>query len=358
MSKNKNIRLLDTFAGIGGFHLGVKQACEQLNIKFKCVGAIEFNKQSQETYRNNFPNTPLLGLDVGGDITKMDLSQLPKHNILCGGFPCQPFSQARHNRDTSAGIHATKTDNRAELFTYICAVLKSHKPKYVFLENVPGILKEQYDDGVMVIDRIMSEIKTCGYDARYFIVDASNCDAPQVRKRVMIVGKLKKLHDINTEFTTTQYKCMRDILEKTIDNKYLLKNLWQDIPNHRLPGNRYDAILKAYCSKKWTKPTQKQRKVVTSARVEGDTPSGHSRQRDRVFNSLGFSPTLTCSTPISISIDKNQTMRQLTPREYARIQCFPNTFKIPIKDGVAYKQFGNAVCVNMVQKVAEELLCR
>jgi site-specific DNA-cytosine methylase len=123
-----------------------------------------------------------------------------------------------------------------------------------------------------------------------------------------------------------------------------------------LPGNRYDAILKAYNSNKWKKPNEPIHKVITSARVEGDTPSGCSRQRDRVFNSLGLSPTLVSTTAISISIDESKTLRQLTPREYARIQCFPDSFKIVVKDSYAYAQFGNAVCSNMIKSVAKAIL--
>lgn len=357
--QRKNLRMLDAFAGIGGFHLGVQEACDTLGITMTCVGAIEFDKQAQTTYNNNFPDTPLLGTGVGGDITQMDLSTLPQHDLLCGGFPCQPFSRARHNRSEAAGIHAAQKDDRIDLFTYLCQIIAIHQPRYVFFENVPGILKETYDDGTKVIDKILAAITRQGYDVKHFVVDAKDCGAPQVRKRVIILGTLGERHVLqkfNTSFSIKDYKCIRDILESNVDAKYLLKDLWNDIPNHRLPGSRYDAILKAYSSHKWTKPTQKQRKVVTSARVEGDTPSGYSRQRDRVFNSLGLSPTLTCSTPLSISIDKDNVLRQLTPREYARIQCFPNTFKIPLKDSVGYKQFGNAVCVDMVNQITQRLV--
>ena len=345
----KKIKMLDCFAGIGGFHIGIEEACKELGIEFECVGAIEFNKHSRETYSANFPTTPLLGLDVNSDITKIDLATLPKHNLLVGGFPCQAFSRARHNRKESAGTHATEHDDRVDLFYYLCQILSIHKPKYFIFENVPDLLKETYPDGTKVIDNIIKEINKCGYNVWYKVLNTKDFGSPQVRERLIFVGSERL--DFIENFYDKNCRCLQDILEDNVDSKYLLDNLWKNIKNHVLPGSRYDAILKAYNSDKWKKPTVPINKVVTSARVEGDTPSGNSRQRDRVFNSLGLSPTLISSTAISISIDKKKILRQLTPREYARIQCFPDTFKILVKDSYAYAQFGNAVCPNMIKGV-------
>lgn len=357
----KKIKLLDVFAGIGGFHIGVEQACQELGIEFECVGAIEFDKNAQQTYTNNFPNTSLLGMDVKGDITKMDLSKLPKHNLLCGGFPCQPFSRARHNRASSAGIHADEYDNRVDLFSYLCKILSIHKPTYFMFENVADLLKEVYDNGKTVIENIVKEIKKSGYDVQYMVLNTKDFGSPQVRKRLILVGKLKDntIFTFKENFTTKKIKYIDDILEDKVDDKYLLEKLWKKIKNHKLPGNRYEAICKNYNSDKQKnkRPTSKIDKVSLSAHIIGDTPSGHSRQTDRIYNSLGLSPTLICTGVTNICIDKDNILRRLTPREYARIQCFPNSFIIPSKDNTAYKQFGNAICPSMVREVIKELLC-
>jgi len=371
------IRLLDAFAGIGGFHLGVEKACEQLGVDFKCVGAIEFKKTSRQTYKDNFGDDIDLFEKYAGDITKIPMSEIPDHDVLTGGFPCQPFSRARHNRASSAGLHADQQDDRTSLFEYLCQILTAKNPKMFIFENVSGLLREKTSDGELMINKIIGHIKASGddgYHVQMHVLSSHKFGAPQKRERVFFIGWRKDLDDtfrgpkpekkpkrtanrkIQIPAGTHTPRCVGDILESDVPEKYFLHNLWSGIKNHKLPGNRYDAIRVAYHGGKWPKPTDKQNKVVTSARVEGDTPSGCSRQRDRVFNSLGLSPTLTCSTPISISIDSEDILRQLTPREYARLQTFPDSFIIPDKDGVAYGQFGNAVCVVVVEKIAHAML--
>jgi DNA (cytosine-5)-methyltransferase 1 len=369
----KKIRMLDAFAGIGGFHLGIEQACKELGIDFECVGAIEFDKNARETYKRNFPTTPLLGLEVGGDITKIDLSNLPEHDILCGGFPCQPFSVSRKNRESTTGVNAVKKDMRVDLYKYLCTILTIQQPKMFIFENVPGLLKEKIDtQNTKFIDNIIRDIEKCGYGVTYQILNAKDFGSPQNRPRVYFIGYRNNIKNTIkfTEFDSTiTKKYLIDILENNVDNYYYLENLWKNIKNHKLTqfNNRYDAILSAYKSGKWSEPQTKEHNIVQTARVENDTPSDFSRQRDRVYSALGLSPVLLCTSAISISI--NGKLRQLTPREYARIQGFPDTFKfpdfpnsksnknLPIKGlGYLYKQFGNAVCVNVVKNVAKSLI--
>lgn len=364
----KKVKLLDTFAGIGGFHLGVKQACEELGIDFECVGAIEFDKHAQETYRNNFPNTPLLGQEVGGDITKIDLTKLPEHNLLCGGFPCQPFSQARKNKEKTVGLNAECGDDRAYLYSYLCKILKIKQPEMFIFENVPGLLKEKKNnETTLFIENIVNDIKQCGYSVQYKVLNSKDYSAPQNRERVYFVGyrndiSLNKPLILDHIPKSLNPKFIIDILEdeKNIDKKYYLENLWTK--NNKIqqnnPGTKYEAILKSYNNSKKPHPTTTQHKVVQTAVILNDTPSNVSRQGERVYSCFGLSPTLTCTIRTNISLDdKNPViMRQLTPRECARIQCFPDSFKLPIKDGNSYKQFGNAVCVNVINQLGQYLL--
>lgn len=135
--KFKKIRLLDAFAGIGGFHLGVKQACDELKIGFECIGAIEIDKNARKTYNDNFPDVPLYE-----DITKINIGDLPDFDILTGGFPCQPFSVARKNNEDKSGLNATNGDDRAYLYQYLCKILTIKQPSMFIFENVPGLLKK------------------------------------------------------------------------------------------------------------------------------------------------------------------------------------------------------------------------
>jgi DNA (cytosine-5)-methyltransferase 1 len=155
----KKITLMDAFAGIGGFHYGVENACEQLGLEFECVAAIEFDASAREVYYRNFPSTPIYN-----DITKLDVAKLPDHNLLTAGFPCQPFSLAglAHTQNNNV-----VTDVRGELYRYLIEILLVKKPDRFIFENVENILRSKNSDGRLVVDLIREDIEAAGYGFRW-----------------------------------------------------------------------------------------------------------------------------------------------------------------------------------------------
>lgn len=196
MEKQK-YTFIDLFAGLGGFHL----ALEQLGCQ--CVFASELKSDLQQLYKNNFPTTP-----VYGDITK-HLNDIPPHDILCGGFPCQPFSQAGKRQ----GFNDEK--DRGNLFYYICQIIEQHKPKYILLENVSNL---RGHDGGNTWSVISSELDRQGYYVKDSILSPHEFGIPQHRKRIYIACKRKDLGSFDYfDFPTCDKKMKCDI--KTILNE-------------------------------------------------------------------------------------------------------------------------------------------
>jgi DNA (cytosine-5)-methyltransferase 1 len=186
----KKITFIDLFAGIGGFHVALH------NLGAKCVFASEWDDDARKTYFENF-NTisphlfyekPDLSL-FSGDITKVDVKKIPDHDLLCGGFPCQPFSQA--------GFKKGFEDTRGTLFFNIAEIIKFKKPKAFFLENVKGLLKHDNGKTFEVIKNVLNEL---GYSFHYKIVKASDFNLPQHRPRIFMVGFRKDINDKKFSF--------------------------------------------------------------------------------------------------------------------------------------------------------------
>lgn len=173
-TNNKTYTFIDLFAGLGGFHLALQQ------LGCKCVFASELRADLRKLYALNFPGTPIYG-----DITQIKPEQIPPHDIICGGFPCQPFSQAGKRQ----GFNDEK--KRGNLFAYICDIIEYHKPKYVFLENVANLKGHDKGDTWKVIyNKLYNEL---GYDVKEAILSPHQFDTPQHRKRIYIVGVRKDL---------------------------------------------------------------------------------------------------------------------------------------------------------------------
>lgn len=174
---NKEYTFIDLFAGLGGFHLALQQ------LGCKCVFASELKEDLRKLYQLNFPE-----LDeeyLKGDITLVDVNDIPSHDILCGGFPCQPFSQAGKRQ----GFNDEK--DRGNLFTYICDIIEYHRPKYVFLENVANL--KGHDEGntwKVIYTKLHDEL---GYEVKEAILSPHQFESPQHRKRIYIVGARKDL---------------------------------------------------------------------------------------------------------------------------------------------------------------------
>ena len=310
-AKKESFTFIDLFAGIGG----LRQAFDSSGCK--CVFSSEWNKFSQQTYEANFGEVP------EGDITKIDEKVIPNHDILVGGFPCQPFSIAGVSAKNFLGReHGFKDATQGTLFFDICRIIKAKQPKAFLLENVKNLKSHDKGNTFKVIIKALEE--ELGYDIHYKVIDASPV-VPQHRERIFIVG-----FKTPTQFEFPELKGKRpklaDVLEKNVDEKYTLKDgTWNALQRHKAKhkakGNGFGFNL----------ADENGIAKTLSARYYKD------------------------GAEILIP-QKGKNPRRLTPRECARIMGFKESFKIPVSDNQAYRQFGNAVVVPVVKQVAKAMV--
>lgn len=304
---------IDLFAGIGGMRLGFEGAGGH------CVYSSEWNKYSQQTYFANFGEQP------EGDITQVTAADIPDHDILVAGFPCQPFSIAGVSKKNSLGRATGFADKtQGTLFFDVCRILKVKRPKAFLLENVKNLCSHDRGRTFKVILESLDEL---GYSVYYAVLDGQNY-VPQHRERIIIVGfdTYRYGDDIEFEFDLTPSipkPIMRDILEPEVADKYTLSDkLW--------------AYLQNYAAK---------HKAAGNGFGYGIAPlDGISRTMSARYYKDG--------SEILIAQD-GKNPRRLTPRECARLQGFPENFKIPVSDTQAYRQFGNSVVVPLIENVAK-----
>ena len=304
---------IDLFAGIGGFRLALeKNGC-------KCVFSSEWDKQAQVTYKENFKELPK------GDITKIYESDIPKHNILCAGFPCQAFSISGRQRGFK--------DTRGTLFFDIARIAKYHQPEVLFLENVKNLTKHYNGNTLKIILRILDEIGYCPY---YEVLTASNYGVPQARERIYIVAFRKDLGVRYFNFPRPTYKeiYLKDVLED--DNK----------------TNKY--IIDRKDIKFWKKDDSLSLKPIQIGQIN------NGGQGERIYSINGHAITLSANGGGAAAKTGaylvNGKVRKLSPRECARVQGYPEWFKIPVSDSQAYKQFGNSVAVPVVDAIFKRIL--
>jgi DNA (cytosine-5)-methyltransferase 1 len=349
----KKIKIIDAFAGVGGFRIAVKNALKSLKTDYEFVASIEKDKHCRQTYNENFK------CEILDDITKIDAKDYPAHDLLVGGFPCQSFSVAGNLHRKNKGKVDFKDDPRSELIYYVINILKVKKPKYFVLENVKGLLKAMNPDGSYFIDSILDEIKKLGYDVKYKLLDSSDYGIAQKRERVIFVGALNKSLD-KFKFPKPQkkFKVVKDILDKTINKKHLLTEEWKtytlnmDHGKHKVGTSRLKYMKFIYPKESRKKDTKREKRLILDCEICNDTPNGRSRQRDRLYSPYGLSPTLTCTSMPAFSCEDG--WRKLSPREAFRLQGFPESFKIHPNNNQAYKQAGNTVPVNMLEAVVKE----
>lgn len=291
----KNLKFIDLFAGIGGFHIALK------SLGMECVFTSEIDKFARKTYLANFKDKYLDHQDLfAGDIWKVDYKKIPDFDILCGGFPCQPFSQAGHKK----GFKDNKDGN---LFFSIEQILKIKKPKAFFLENVRHL--KNHDNG-NTFKIIYSTLQKLGYSFDYKIIKASEFGLPQHRPRIYMVG-----------FYKPYIKDMYKELAFTFPREIPLKKAMSDIFKGR--------VTKALNSKE-------ERKVGFTLRVGG----GRSPINDR-RNWDGY-------------IVNNKVVR-IDSKKGLEMMGFPKSFKMPVTENQAMKQLGNSVAVNVVKAVGKEI---
>jgi DNA (cytosine-5)-methyltransferase 1 len=309
MKTNRKIKIIDLFAGIGGIRLGFEKASKN---NIECVFTSEWNKFSAQTYLENFND-----FSIHGDITQINENLIPEHDILLAGFPCQPFSQA--------GLKKGFSDTRGTLFFDIERILIDKKPQAFLLENVKQL--KGHDKG-KTLATIIEHLKVIGYqNIQYQVLKAKEFGLPQNRERIYIVGFLD--NSIKFEFPKPTYEPIKvgNILEKKVDKKYTISDkLWEG---------------------------HQRRKIANKENGKG-FGFGIVNENSEYTNTISARYYKDGSEILVAQNGKNP--RKLTPREAARLQGFPDTFKIPVSDNQAYQQFGNSVPVKVVEKVAEQML--
>ena len=318
-SQNHNgYTFIDLFAGIGGMRLAFESAGG------RCVYSNEWNKYSQQTYYANF------GVQPDGDITKVQAEDIPDHDILVAGFPCQPFSIAGVSKKNSLG-RATGFEDKTQgtLFFDVCRILKAKRPKAFMLENVKNLCSHDKGRTFQIIQESLQELN---YEVFFQVIDGKGY-VPQHRERIVIVGFDKERYGKNVAFSfdlhpLEKQPVVRDILEKGVSEKYTLSDkLWVYLQNyaakHREAGNGFGYGI---------------------APLDGVTRTISARYykdgSEILIEQIGKNP------------------RRLTPRECARLQGFPDSFKIPVSDTQAYRQFGNSVVVPLMTDVAKLIVAK
>lgn len=300
----KQFKFIDLFAGIGGLRIPFDE------LGGECVFSSEIDKYSQQTYEANFNHLP------SGDITKIDEKDIPSHDLLLGGFPCQAFS--------NAGLRKGFEDTRGTLFFDIARILNYHKPKVFLLENVKGLLNH---DNKKTYTTIIKTLKSLGYEIFAKVLNSKDFGLPQSRQRIFIVGIMGAA--INSfDFPEPPYEktCLGDILENNPDQKFTISD------------------------KIWG--SHKKRKI--KAREKGNGFGYSLFNKDSIYTNTISARYYKDGSEILIE-QSNKNPRMLTPSEASQLQGFPLDFNIPVSNGQAYKQFGNAVSVNVVRALAGEI---
>lgn len=323
-------RSIDLFAGIGGIRLGFDDAFKN---NIKTVFVSEWDKYAQKTYRANFADN----FDIAGDITKIEASHIPAFDICLAGFPCQAFSLAGKHmgfEDDYKGIC------RGTLFQDVVRICEYHKPKVIFCENVKGLTIHDKGRTFKVITKAFEQI---GYTVFHKILNSKDFGVPQNRERIYIVCFRNDIcvSQFNFPKGNGLKACIRDIMEQApISPKYYLSDTYVETlrrhkARHEAAGHGFGYEIRPLDS-------------IAGAIVCG----GMGRERNLLIDHREHS--MIPETRIKGSINK-EDIRKMTPREWARLQGFPDDYKLILADTHLYKQFGNSVTVNVISAIAKEI---
>lgn len=320
----KGMRFIDLFAGIGGFHLGLS------SFDTECVFVSEWDKHAQLVYERNF------GIKPFGDITLIEEKEIPPHDIICGGFPCQAFS--------ISGKQKGFEDSRGTLFFDIARITDYHKPKLLLLENVYNL--ERHDNG-NTLRVITKTLDSLGYNCFYKVLNASHFGIPQIRRRIFFVCFRKDLGI--TEF---------DFPKPTKTNSRLIDFLEKDVEDYVYPQQEKLKNLKLKDDKsvQYSLDMKLEDEFVSSVRIGSINNGG---QGERIYSPYGTSITLSAygggvgSKTGLYLIDGS--IRKLSPRECANVTGFPKNFILDNNKNQCYKQFGNSVVVDVIQNILIEI---
>lgn len=303
---------IDLFCGIGGMRLGLEMAGG------RCVFSSEIDKYAAETYKANFHEAP------SGDIRRIRAEDIPDHDVLAAGFPCQPFSLAgvskRNSMDRPSGMDMPE----GNLFEEIARILREKKPQAFLLENVKHL--KSFDEG-RAFSTMLKRLEGTGYSIKHKIIDAKAV-VPQHRERLFVVGFKC---DVGFEFPRIRDMGPRlgEILEKDPSDRYVLTpGVWAALLRHK----------------------RKSRERGSGFGYSIADPAGVSRTMSRRYYKDG--------AEILVREDCRSRPRRLTPRECARLMGFRDSFRIPVSDAQAYRQFGNSVVPGIVARIGSKIADR
>lgn len=327
----KTYKSIDLFAGIGGIRLGFEQAFgDEIETNF----VSEWDENAQKTYRANFSDD----FEIQGDITQIREEEIPLFDICLAGFPCQAFSLAGKHQGFNDDYYGKC---RGTLFQDVVRICKYHKPKVIFCENVKGLVI--HDKG-RTFKTIRGAFEEIGYTLHYKVLNSKDFGVPQNRERIYLVCFRNDLDSSTFQFplgNTTSSVCLRDILENApIPSKYYLSDTYVNTlrrhkERHQSKGNGFGYEIRELGG-------------IAGALVCG----GMGRERNLIIDEREHSMIPT--TKIKGEINK-ENIRKMTPREWARLQGFPDTYKLVLSDSPLYKQFGNSVTINVISEIAKEI---
>lgn len=400
------LRFIDLFCGIGGFHVAMTRLGKQLGIPVKCVFASDIDKGCREIYVKNF------GIEPMGDIQKVETSEIPDFDVLCAGFPCQPFSNGGQKR--------TFQDSRGLLFDHIIRIVQAKKPRFLFLENVKHILKV---DNQKVIAYIRQKLAEVGYHHQEVLISPHVCGIPQQRERVYFIGIRRDVYanctnqnspfqwdggDAYSSLSLPKDFHMSSYLETSDDvcEKYTLSpeirqvlDAWDELIQQFEPSEVLSPTIlihdayRTFTEEEWTKRPlwkkdymEKNRRLLDKYRPLFDTwyrkhrdllqkreiygklewQAGPLKADDSIYHHFiqirqsgirvkksRFFPTLVAISQIPIY---GPQKRYITPRECARLQSFPDDFILHISDRQSYKQLGNSINVQNATDIIQKTL--
>jgi DNA-cytosine methyltransferase len=330
MAKHK-FKSIDLFAGIGGIRMGFDRAFKS---EVETVFVSEWDKAACKTYSANFPDR----FPIAGDITKVDEKDIPSFDICLAGFPCQAFSLAGHRlgfNDNYKGIC------RGTLFREVVRICEYDKPKVIFCENVKGLLHHDHGNTLKVILGAFDQI---GYNVQFKVLNSQDFGVPQNRERIYIVCFRKDIDSSSFTFPEPfqgHKPCIQDILEtEPVSSKYYLSETYLETlrrhkARHQAKGDGFGYVIRDV-------------NEVSGAIVCG----GMGRERNLIVDNriTDYTPVTHIKGQIS-----RENVRRMTPREWARLQGFPDTYKFVLGDASLYKQFGNSVTVNVIAAIASQI---
>ncbi len=310
----KGYTFIDLFAGLGGFRLALE------SFGTKCVYSNEWDESAQKVYQRNFGDLP------EGDITKVDETTIPDHDILCAGFPCQAFSISGKQRGFD--------DNRGTLFFDVARIVRAKNPKVVFMENVKNFATHDNGRTLQIVKETMDKL---GYTFNQKVLNAVNYGVPQKRERIYMVCFRKDLK--TTDFSYPKpFQLKRHVEDFLLDDESLVENLYV---------NRPDTYYNGVADENYSD---------TSIRLGIINKGG---QGERIYSTKGIAITLSAYGGGVFAKTGgylvNGRPRKLHPRECARIMGYPDSYIMSDNKNQAYKQFGNSVVIDVLQLIVKQI---